>query len=77
MQITISIDDKLYDVIQRLARRQDASPTDVIARYVAGIGETEACPRSPVGLFADEAGLMDAIVQDAMQSRERDPLRTP
>ncbi|HEU4536822.1 MAG TPA: hypothetical protein VFS00_22020 [Polyangiaceae bacterium] len=44
-------------------------------------GEDDAAspaePPSVVGMFADEADLVDQVADDAMRARERDPLRRP
>ena len=77
MQMTISIDDSLYAAIERLARKQDTSPEEMVAGYVAKIRDLKVERQSPVGLFADEPGLMEDIAREAMEARERDPLRTP
>jgi hypothetical protein len=51
------------DVIHELRSEDDVgSPTE---------------PPSVVGLFADEADLFEQVADDAMQARERDPLRRP
>lgn len=34
-------------------------------------------PLPIIGCLADEADLLDAVVEDAMAARERDPFRTP
>lgn len=77
MEMTIHIEEGLYSRIESLARKEAASPAEIVEKYVANIGNIAANPRSPVGLFADEPGLMDEIVEDVMQAREHDPLRTP
>ena len=76
MEVTIDIDEGVYDIIQRMARNRHASPTELIAGCVANFAQAPTCERSVIGLFASEADLLDEVVEDAMRARERDPLRT-
>jgi hypothetical protein len=50
-------------------------PVEVVVRSLDEVQENEG-PASIVGLFADEADLMDQVVSNAMAARSNDPLRS-
>ena len=52
-----------------MARELPADPSGVRARDAA------ENPLAFIGTYADEPELIDAICEDAMNARERDPLR--
>jgi hypothetical protein len=48
---------------------------DLTVELRAIVEPAQQMPPSVVGLFADEPDLVDAVCEQAMRARERDPLR--
>jgi hypothetical protein len=65
---------QLFEAIRQLPR---ADRLRLVERVVHELAEEDrpSAPSSLIGLFADEPELMEAVCEDAMLARERDPLR--
>ena len=67
---------QLLQAIRQLPRGDQLR---LVERIVHELAEEHGSP-SPdvvVGLFADQPDLIEAVSEEAMQARERDPLRVP
>jgi hypothetical protein len=68
--------DDLAREVRALPRREQLRLIELVAHELADNNEEQASSApSIIGGFAHEADLMDQIADDAMVSRERDPLR--
>lgn len=68
--------DKLFDEIRALPKAERLRLAERVIRSVANeTTESSAQGAAVVGAFSDEPELLDEITEDAMQTRERDPLR--
>jgi len=47
----------------------------LIQEIVRLLANSESAEDPIVGMFAEEPGLLDQVIQSAMRARERDPLR--
>ena len=74
---TTSDIDQLLAVIRRLPVPERLRLVERVVHEVAQQSEATQQTRGVpvIGLFSDEPALMDAVVDDAMAARERDPLR--
>jgi len=73
--IQLMLPKDTYQALQQTARRQSKSEADLAVTAIeAYLGQTSGI--DPLwGLFADEPELIDQVVEQAMQDRERIPLR--
>ncbi len=73
--VEIKLDDGALARVERAAREKGLPIGDFIAKLITE--EAAALERGDVfiGMLADEPELADAIAEDAMRARERDPLR--
>jgi hypothetical protein len=67
---------QLLNAIRRLPRGEQLR---LVERIVHDLAEEHAPspPESIIGLFADQPDLIEAVSEEAMQARERDPFRLP
>jgi hypothetical protein len=72
----LRLDEETLARARRLAAARQVTVEELIKEALARL-ETPAAPDDPVlGMFADVPDLMDEIVEEAMQARERHPLRS-
>lgn len=73
--LQIELSEKLYRELRQAAANLEKSEaeiaTDALQSYLAKLQAVDPL----LGLFANEAELMDRIAADALQSRERTPWR--
>jgi Ribbon-helix-helix protein, copG family len=70
------LDEETLARARRLAAARRVTVGEIIKEALEQL-ETAAAPDDPIlGMFADVPELMDEIVEEAMQSRERHPLRS-
>lgn len=71
--------DELLRAIRALPPRERLRLVEDVMHELRGEDDaaSPAEPPSVVGMFADEADLVDQVADDAMRARERDPLRRP
>jgi hypothetical protein len=84
----ITVDDETYALAERWAARRGMTVSDAVADALriaepapdAANGGTEAVPKmnpmDTLGCMADEADVLDQIVEEAMRDRATRPLRT-
>ncbi|MBX9787422.1 MAG: hypothetical protein K2Y37_00775 [Pirellulales bacterium] len=77
----LHLDEQTYALAQRLANQQKISVEQLVSQaieqYASGPRRDESPREGMIGLFADIPELMDQIVEEAYQNRERTPLRLP
>lgn len=73
MTITIELDDEAARRVRERAEAEHRTPEDFVRRQIESI---VAEPKDPlIGAFADDAEILDEIVEDAMRVRETRPWR--
>lgn len=65
---------QLLHEIRQLPRGEQLRLVERVVHELAEDHEPPS-PHAIVGLFADQPDLIEAVAEDAMQARERDPLR--
>ena len=77
----LQLDEKTYALARQLANQQQISVEQLVSQAIEQYAATPQRDESPresmIGLFADVPELMDQIVEEAYQNRERTPLRLP
>lgn len=72
--VKLELDKRTLRKVADLAAAQECS----VEKYLEGvISQLEKPPDPLLGLFRDEPELLDQIVEEAMTTRERQPLRQP
>lgn len=64
---------QLLSAIRRLPRGERLRLIERVVHELAE--EQEASPDAVIGLFADQSDLIETISDEALQAREKDPLR--
>jgi hypothetical protein len=73
--IQVHLDEETLRRAQSLAEERNCSIEDLLRDLLAG-SEAAATPSIPLlGMFADDPGLIDEIVEAAMKDRDEQPLR--
>jgi hypothetical protein len=69
--------DQLLAVIRRLPLPEQLRLVERVVHEAAQQSESapNGSPTPVIGLFTEDPALMDAVADDAMRARERDPLR--
>lgn len=74
-RIEIELDEETLARARKLAEARRCSLDELVRAFI----QEETKPITPedtvLGMFADEPDLLDAVVESAMQARERDSLR--
>lgn len=77
----LHLDERTYARAKQLAEEKHISVeqlvSEAIERYTVTPNREDTPRDSMIGLFSDVPELMDQIVEEAYQNRERDPLRLP
>jgi len=77
-RVQLELDDDTLVRAQQLARRRGMTVEQLFAEWVEQVSRPTERPSDPVlGLFRDEPDLVDQVTEDAMRSREEQPLRAP
>lgn len=75
----LHLDELTLARAKRLAKEKNVSVEEIVSeaieRFSAAPRKDEPTRDSMIGLFSDAPELMDQIVEEAYQARERDPLR--
>jgi hypothetical protein len=72
----LQLDEETLARARRLAASRQVTVEELIKEALAQL-ETPASTEDPIlGMFADVPELIDEIVEEAMQARERHPLRS-
>lgn len=76
----LHLDELTLAKAKRLAAEKNISVEELVSeaieRYTVAPSEA-APPKNIIGAFADQADLLDEIVEEAYQNRERRPFRAP
>lgn len=72
--LEIKLPDETYNALQRAAARAHKTEAELARDLLQSALEKQG---GVLGLFADEPELVDALLADAMDSREITPLRIP
>jgi hypothetical protein len=75
--IELQLDDETAERLWRLASTRRVTLMELLQEMIAQLGGTAAEADPLWGLFADDAELIDQVVEVAMQAREQRPLRAP
>ncbi|MGD9645265.1 MAG: hypothetical protein AB7U73_06100 [Pirellulales bacterium] len=77
----LHLDEHTFNRVRQLAAEQNISVeqllSEAVEQYALQREPSETPLDSMIGLFADVPDLMDQIVQQAYDNRERDPWRLP
>lgn len=73
--IELHLDEETLERARRLAASRRVTVEDLLREALARLGTPPTTEDPILGLFADVPDLMDEIVEEAMQARERHPLR--
>jgi len=69
--IQIQIDDATLERVRKLAETRGRSVEELVQETVAELGRDEIVPNPLWGALADDADVLDEIVEEAMRERER------
>jgi hypothetical protein len=75
--IELHLDDQTAERLRRLANARQVTLEELLQQTIARLGVNSEEDDPLWGLFADDAELMDQVVEAAMQAREERPFRAP
>lgn len=73
--IVVELDPQTSERARRLAKAHGTTVTALVQSLIRQLDSGEITPDPLLGLFADEPTLLDHVVDQAMQMREKQPLR--
>ena len=73
--IVVELDPQTSERARRLAQARGTTVAKLVQTLITQFDVAELATDPLLGLFADEPALLDALVDDAMQTRETQPLR--
>jgi hypothetical protein len=73
--IELQLDEQTLEQARELAAARHVSVEDLLREALSHLSAPPAEDDPITGMFADEPELLDRIVEEAMQARERDPFR--
>jgi hypothetical protein len=73
-RVEIDLEEETYEAARKMAEERHRSFEEMLADLIA-LHVQDPSRNAIIGLFASEAALVDQVCEDAMVSRERDPLR--
>ena len=73
----VEIDDQTLARAESLARQRGVTVEQLLAKLIEQASKLPGGGHQVLGLFADEPNLMDQVAEDALRSREEQPLRLP
>jgi hypothetical protein len=73
--IVVELDPQTGERARRLAQARGTTINALVQSLITQLDRGEIAPDSLLGLFADEPALLDQVVDQAMQTRETQPLR--
>ena len=74
-RIELELDEKTLTQARELAAARHCSLSELVKDFIEQGTKPATVVDTVLGMFADEAELLDAVVDSAMRARERDPLR--
>ena len=75
--IELQIDEKTAARARQLAEQRHCSLEDLVREIIEQLGSFGGTVDPLLGMFADEADLVDQVVDSALKAREEHPLRQP
>jgi hypothetical protein len=75
--IELHLDDQTAKRLRGLADARQVTLEELLQETIAQLGATVEGDDPLWGLFAEDAELLDEVVEGAMQAREERPLRAP
>jgi hypothetical protein len=73
--IELQLDEQTLAHARKLAAARHVSVEELLKEALSHLGVPPAAEDPITGMFADDPELLDQIVEEAMQARERDPFR--
>lgn len=73
--IELQLDEQTLEQARKLAAARHVSVEELLKEALGRLDVAPAADDPITGMFADEPELLDQIVEEAMQVRERDPFR--
>ena len=73
--VVVELDPQTSERARRLAQARGTTVTALVQSLITQLDSGEAAQDELLGLFADEPALLDHVVDQAMQTRETQPLR--
>lgn len=73
--VELSLDDAVFDQVARKASERGLSIGDLLTQLIGDEVDHANGEDAFLGMLADEPALAEAICEQAMSARERDPLR--
>lgn len=73
--VVVELDPQTSERARRLAQARGTTIKALVQSLITQLDRSEAVHDSLLGLFADEPTLLDQVVDQAMQTRETQPLR--
>jgi hypothetical protein len=73
--IELQLDEQTLAHARKLAAARHVSVEELLKEALSHLGARPAADDPITGMFADEPELLDQIVEEAMQAREREPFR--
>lgn len=75
--IELQIDEKIAARARQLAEQRHCSLEDLVREIIEQLASFGGTADTLLGMFADEADLVDRVVDSALKAREEHPLRQP
>lgn len=73
--VVVELDPQTSERVRRLAQARGTTINALVQSLITQLDSGEATRDSLLGLFADEPALLDQVVDQALQTRETQPLR--
>jgi hypothetical protein len=73
--IELQLDEQTLEQARKLAAARHVSVEELLKEALSRLSVPRAADDPITGMFADEPELLDQIVEEAMQARERVPFR--
>jgi hypothetical protein len=74
-RIELELDEQTLERARHIAALRNSTLEALLAEFIDLLVITEGTPDPLLGMFAQEAALIDQVVEQAMTARETDPLR--
>lgn len=74
--IHLQLDEQTLDRAKRLSKLRQCTLEELIKDIIEQIRLVDPAHNHVLGMFADEPGLMDQVVESAMVAREQHPFRS-
>ncbi|MCS6940250.1 MAG: hypothetical protein NZM94_13305 [Roseiflexus sp.] len=75
--LVVELDPQTGERARRLAEARGMTVAALVRSLIAQLDHSEIAQDPLSGMFANEPALLDQVVEQAMQSRETQPLRRP